>query len=241
LSQKKLINLSQIPYWKNISKNDTLIDNYSYLDSLNFYFIKYRSDSLIINGFTIEPKYGVNFPIVILNRGGNREFGAWTVGSLIEWGSPIARAGYIIIASQYRGNSGSMGKDEFGGKDVNDVLNLIPIVKEIPQSDTSRIGMYGWSRGGLMTYIALTKTTKIKTAIIGGTPTDLIACNSTYNKLAVKCSAETFLVYGSLVLRNYIRGDSRQLLVAANRYSQVLGKLRSDSLMNRFLPIIVVK
>jgi dipeptidyl aminopeptidase/acylaminoacyl peptidase len=171
---KKLINLSQIPYWKNISKNDTLIDNYSYLDSLNFYFIKYRSDSLIINGFTIEPKYGVNFPIVILNRGGNREFGAWTVGSLIEWGSPIARAGYIIIASQYRGNSGSMGKDEFGGKDVNDVLNLIPIVKEIPQSDTSRIGMYGWSRGGLMTYIALTKTTKIKTAIIGGTPTDLI-------------------------------------------------------------------
>jgi hypothetical protein len=35
--------------------------------------------------------------------------------------------------------------------------------------------------------------------------------------LAVKCSAETFLVYGSLVLRNYIRGDSRQLLVAANR------------------------
>ncbi len=171
---KKLINLSQIPYWKNISKNDTLIDNYSYLDSLNFYFIKYRSDSLIINGFTIEPKYGVNFPIVILNRGGNREFGAWTVGSLIEWGSPIARAGYIIIASQYRGNSGSMGKDEFGGKDVNDVLNLIPIVKEIPQSDTSRIGMYGWSRGGLMTYIALTKTTKIKTAIIGGAPTDLI-------------------------------------------------------------------
>jgi hypothetical protein len=67
------------------------------------------------------------------------------------------------------------------------------------------------------------------------------ACNSTYNKLAVKCSAETFLVYGSLVLRNYIRGDSRQLLVAANRYSQVLGKLRSDSLMNRFLSIIVVK
>ncbi len=44
------------------------------------------------------------------------------------------------------------------------------------------------------------------------------ACNSTYNKLAVKCSAETFLFYGNLVLRKYIRGDSRQLLVAANRY-----------------------
>ena len=50
------------------------------------------------------------------------------------------------------------------------------------------------------------------------------ACNSTYNKLAVKCSAETFLVYGSLVLRNYIRGDSRQLLVAANRYMLAITK-----------------
>lgn len=67
-----------------------------------------------------------------------------------------------------------MGKDEFGGEDVNDVLNLIPIVNEIPQSDTSRIGMYGWSRGGIMNYIALTKTSKIKTVIIGGAPTDLI-------------------------------------------------------------------
>lgn len=174
LVSKKLVDLKNIPYWKSISKNDTLIDKYSYLDSLNFYFIRYRSDSLIINGFTIEPKFGIKLPIVILNRGGNREFGAWTVGSLIEWGSPIARAGYIIIASQYRGNSGSMGKDEFGGEDVNDVLNLIPIVKELPQSDTSRIGMYGWSRGGIMNYIVLTKTTKIKTTIIGGAPTDLV-------------------------------------------------------------------
>ena len=42
--------------------------------------------------------------------------------------------------------------------------------------------------------------------------------NSTYNKLAVMCYAETFVVNGNLVLRNYIRADWRQLLVAANRY-----------------------
>ena len=45
------------------------------------------------------------------------------------------------------------------------------------------------------------------------------ATNSTYKKLAVLCYVETFLVYGNLVLRNYIRGDWRQLLVAANRYA----------------------
>jgi hypothetical protein len=44
------------------------------------------------------------------------------------------------------------------------------------------------------------------------------AYNSTYKKLAVLCYVETFVVYGNLILRNYIRRDSRQLLVAAKRY-----------------------
>jgi hypothetical protein len=46
------------------------------------------------------------------------------------------------------------------------------------------------------------------------------ATNSSYKKLAVLGSAETFVVNGNLVLRNYIRTDSRQLLVAAKRYLQ---------------------
>ncbi len=43
--------------------------------------------------------------------------------------------------------------------------------------------------------------------------------NSTYKKLAVLCYVETFVVYVNLVLRNYIRADWRQLLVAAERYA----------------------
>jgi hypothetical protein len=43
------------------------------------------------------------------------------------------------------------------------------------------------------------------------------AANSTYKKLAVQCSAETFIVNENLALRNYICGEGRQLLVAANR------------------------
>jgi len=33
--------------------------------------------------------------------------------------------------------------------------------------------MYGWSRGGMMTYIALTQTDKIKAAIVGGAMSDM--------------------------------------------------------------------
>jgi len=46
------------------------------------------------------------------------------------------------------------------------------------------------------------------------------AGNSTYKKLAVHCSVDTFVVNQSLVLRINICGDNRQLLAAAKRYGQ---------------------
>jgi len=46
------------------------------------------------------------------------------------------------------------------------------------------------------------------------------AGNSTYKKLAVECSADTFVVNQTLVLRINICGKNRQLLVAAKRYKQ---------------------
>jgi len=46
------------------------------------------------------------------------------------------------------------------------------------------------------------------------------AANSTYKKLAVQYSADTFVVNQTLVLRMNICGKKRQLLVAANRYAQ---------------------
>jgi hypothetical protein len=43
------------------------------------------------------------------------------------------------------------------------------------------------------------------------------AYNSTYKKLAAQCSADSFVVNQSLVLRINICGKNRQLLVAAKR------------------------
>jgi len=44
--------------------------------------------------------------------------------------------------------------------------------------------------------------------------------NSTYKKLAAQCSADTFVVNQTFVLRMNICGENRQLLVAAKRYKQ---------------------
>ncbi len=44
-----------------------------------------------------------------------------------------------------------------------------------------------------------------------------LTANSTYKKLAVQCSADSFVVAESFVLRINICGKNRQLLVAAKR------------------------
>ena len=62
--------------------------------------------------------------------------------------SGMASQGYVIIAPQYRG--GSIGKDELGGADLNDVINMIDLAKNLHYVDAENIYLIGSSRGGLM-------------------------------------------------------------------------------------------
>lgn len=134
--------------------------------SLKYHRITYLSDGLKVTAFSIEPKEKGKYPCIISNRGGNRDFGQWTPLSIGRFLGSIASWDYIVIASQYRGNDGGEGIEDFGGKDINDVLNLIPVLAQMPNADTSRIGIEGSSRGGMMTYLALKKTCIFKAAVV---------------------------------------------------------------------------
>lgn len=145
---------------------------FRYMDSIDVYRITYMSDGLKINGFLVKPKKKGNYPCIIYNRGGSGDFGALQpIHGALTLGR-LAKEGYVLIASQYRGNGGSEGQESFGGDDINDVLVLTEVLKEVESADTERIGMYGWSRGGLMTYLALTKSDRIKAAVVGGAVAD---------------------------------------------------------------------
>lgn len=157
-----------------ISEETTLKwnENWKHLDSLNLFSITYLSDGLKVKGYLIEPKADGKYPCIIYNRGGNRDFGNLNPFRIALFKSKLASKGYVIIASNYRGVDGGDGMEEFGGSDVNDVLNLIPALGQVEKADTTRIGMNGWSRGGMMTYIALTNTDRIKAAVVGGAVAD---------------------------------------------------------------------
>ncbi len=128
--------------------------------------IIYESDSLKVTGISSFPVKTENkkHPILIYNRGGNREYGKLTVLSVMRSMIPFSRAGYLVYASNYRGNDGGEGADEFGGSDVDDVLNLIEISKQNPDWDGKNIFMLGHSRGGMMTYMSIRKNKAINAA-----------------------------------------------------------------------------
>lgn len=146
---------------------------YGYLDCVEASAITYRSDGLRIKGYYVKPKGTGPFPCVICNRGGNRDFSPINARIIVNLLCRIASWGYIVVASQYRGGCGSEGTDEFGGADLDDVMNLFPLLDGDPAADPTRIGMYGGSRGGMMTYLALARTDRIGAAVIRSGVSDL--------------------------------------------------------------------
>lgn len=161
---KELLNLSSSVH----HKIDSLDPGFSkILETVNLYRIVYLSDGLKVIGFMAAPKQKGKFPCIIANRGGRWDFSLWKPFSLAYYLGRMASWGYVVVASQYRGSiDGGEGKDEYGGKDINDVFNLIPVLASIPAADTSRVGIYGESRGGMMTYLALKQSCTFKAAVV---------------------------------------------------------------------------
>jgi len=136
--------------------------------------ITYMSDGLKVVGYLWKPKdtAGKKLPLIIYNRGGNREFGKlspWAWSGFYEYVS----SGFVVVASQYRGNDGGEGKEEFGGADVRDVLNLVPLARGLGYVDMSNLFLFGWSRGGMQALLALKAGIPVNAAAVGGVAADL--------------------------------------------------------------------
>jgi len=73
----------------------------------------YFSDGLKVNGYLAYPKdQSQKYPCVIWCRGGIGNAGAIDEFNARGIFGQIASWGYVVLASQYRGNAGSEGKDE---------------------------------------------------------------------------------------------------------------------------------
>jgi dipeptidyl aminopeptidase/acylaminoacyl peptidase len=143
-----------------------------YKSELSCRFFTYKVNGKTVKGYVIKPKVNTKkLPVLIYNRGGNGNYGGIVFGSMMRNLFPIANEGFVIIGSQYRGTfmNDPANHDEFGGKDVNDVMALLKYIPNIEGADSQRVGMFGASRGGMQTFLALKQTKSIKAvAIIAG-------------------------------------------------------------------------
>ena len=73
-----------------------------------------------------------------------------------------------MFASQYRGVDGGEGIEEFGGADVHDILNLVPVAKSLGIVDLRNVFMLGWSRGAMSTFLALKQGITVNAIAVGG-------------------------------------------------------------------------
>src|ERR1700733_11779454 len=96
-------------------------------------------------------------------------------GHLYEHYIPYIREatprGYIVIAPEYRGSLG-YGKEfydaiDYGGNEVDDVVTAADVLKaRYPAVDPSRIGIMGWSHGGMITLLSIFRNpTLFKSAV----------------------------------------------------------------------------
>jgi acetyl esterase/lipase len=136
--------------------------------------IAYRSDGLKVMGYRYSGATHVSGrqPVILYLRGGNREFGKLDEPWMRRFRA-FLDSGYVVLATQYRGNDGGEGREEFGGRDVRDVANLMPLVRNDSTLDTNNVYLFGASRGGMMTYLALRDGLSVNAAVIQAGPTDL--------------------------------------------------------------------
>jgi dipeptidyl aminopeptidase/acylaminoacyl peptidase len=131
------------------------------LNSVELQKLSYSSDGYIVDGYAAFPVLrNLRYPLIIWNRGGDEMSGR--LDDFLAWGilGEIASWGYIVLASQYR------DKDQFGGEELNDILNIMKIGMQFEEFDGENVGVEGWSRGGMMTYQMLTRVNFLKCAVI---------------------------------------------------------------------------
>ncbi len=163
-------------------------------DSFHAEEFTYLSDGLKIVGYMLTPTAEGKHPCIIFNHGGNPQFNNLSRETVVQGRNALlASSGYVVVASQFRQHLGSEGHDEFGGRDVDDVLNLLPVLEQTPACDATRIGMLGFSRGGMMTYRALARTDRIRAAVVLSGLADLALSLKARDKDAMGVVYQTYI------------------------------------------------
>jgi len=151
------------------------VKKYEKNTSTHCFKISYMSDEYRVTGLYLRPAElkHEGHPLIIFNRGGRGRYGMLNVLTLNNLIVPLVEKGYLVACSQYRGVDGGEGEDEFGGGEVRDITALLELAKQLPEWDGKNSYQFGWSRGGMMSLLALKHGAEVNATGLGAPLIDL--------------------------------------------------------------------
>jgi dipeptidyl aminopeptidase/acylaminoacyl peptidase len=148
--------------------------------------ISFRSrDGTTINGFMVKPpdyREGTRCPTILSIHGGPvGQFGCQTDLGYDGCFQALAARGYVVLAVNPRGSSGR-GEAfaraiyaDWGHKDAQDVIAAVDYAVARGVADPQRLGIGGWSYGGILTNHVIAQDTRFRAATSGASMSNMLA------------------------------------------------------------------
>jgi dipeptidyl aminopeptidase/acylaminoacyl peptidase len=136
-------------------------------------------DGTPVNGFLVRPLGAAGkAPAILQIHGG--PVSQFEDGFTFYW-QLLAARGYAVIGMNPRGSSGRGGKyalaiwADWGNRDAQDVLAGVDYAVKIGVADSARLGVGGWSYGGILTNYVIAQDTRFKAATSGASISNILA------------------------------------------------------------------
>ncbi len=136
------------------------------------YIASYLVERLKIYALLTIPqgeKPPAGWPVIVFNHGYIPPEQYRTTERYVAYVDALARSGYMVFRPDYRGHGSSEGQPSsaYGSPDYTvDVLNAVSAVRQHPDADPNRIGMWGHSMGGHITLRAMVISHDIRAGVI---------------------------------------------------------------------------
>jgi len=146
------------------------------------------ADGTMIDAYLTRPPFDAaqggpsapagKLPTILRIHGG--PVAQYSTGFNLEW-QMLAAKGFAVVAANPRGSSG-YGREfsraiwaDWGNKDYDDVMAAVDTAIAMGAADPDRLGVGGWSYGGILTDHVISKTTRFKAAISGASEFNYLA------------------------------------------------------------------
>lgn len=124
--------------------------------NISYQEVTYSNTPYPLKGYLCRPAGSGPFPVVIFNHGGKGDIIGGDVKGVCK---ALAQAGYVGFSPLRRQEPSMPGQ-------IEDIKAALEYVKKLEGVNSNKIGMIGFSRGGLMTFISGTKYPELKALVI---------------------------------------------------------------------------